>query len=305
MPGGAGGTFLDWSIHYLSSPNLTKDYIEKKTFMPSNGVNVPSNPMKQYSNLMNAHLHCKTHPKSMDEFARIWDVFVSNEWDCDIFTTYTVNDMQNHALYDDIITKFPRIYKNMIFEYLPCHVDVLFMWQYDRTTILNKHPSFDDEYSHTWDVREKWALFYNNMIKKQISVNKIAESNNVYKIDFNIFINSLDTIAEDVLIECGEMLKPHRFAKWLEIYNMWQHLVGIDFINNLDKIVSDIINNNIHDLSGYDMTLGKEIVLSKKLLFEHNLSLKTFGIDVMPLNTTEWHNLLEENVYHDLSKYKA
>lgn len=304
IPGGAGGTFLDWSIHYLSSPNLTKDYIEQKTFMPFSGVNVPCNPIIRVKKSATAHLHRKTHPNSMDEFARIWDIFISNEWDCDIFTTYTVNDMDNHALYDDIIYKFPKIFKNIVFKFHPSNIDVVFMWQYDRM-VLNDFTSFDDEYPCIWDVREKWALFYPIMVKEQLDSNKIAESNNVYKIDFNIFINSLDTIAEDVLIECGEMLKPHRFAKWLEIYNMWQHLVGIDFINNLDKIVSDIINNNNHDLSGYDMTLGKEIVLSKKLLFEHNCSLKTFGIDVMPLNTKEWHNLLEENVYHDLSKYKA
>jgi len=73
----------------------------------------------------------------------------------------------------------------------------------------------------------------------------------------------------------------------------------------MDNIVSDIVNNIAHDLSIYDMTLGKEIVLRKKLLFEYNLSLRDYGVEVMPLNTNEWYKLLEENVYHDLSKYKA
>jgi hypothetical protein len=104
--------------------------------------------------------------------------------------------------------------------------------------------------------------------------------------------------------ECGVRIIPNRHKQWLSIYSRWKTMLDIHFFNDIDSIVDDIINGNNRTIAER-MTMGKEIVLSKKLLFEHNLSLKTFGIDVMPLNTNQWHALLEENVYHDLSKYKA
>jgi hypothetical protein len=82
-------------------------------------------------------------------------------------------------------------------------------------------------------------------------------------------------------------------------------MVGVRFIVDLDLIVDNIVNNVSYDLSMYDMSLGKEIIICKRLLFEYNLTLRMHGILTMPLNTCDWHTLLEENVYHDLSSFKA
>ena len=50
--------------------------------------------------------------------------------------------------------------------------------------------------------------------------------------------------------------------------------------------------------------MAEEIIITSKLLFDYNLSLMADGISTMPSNTTEWHSLLEENIYHNLSEYR-
>jgi hypothetical protein len=298
---GAGGTFLDWSIHFLSSRNLIKDYIEQKTFTSIHKCQIPFNPLRATATSVTAHLHCKTHPHNIDEFTAVWDLYSSDGYEHDVFTSYTANDMSDSGLYREIILKFPNIFKNIIFRYSPKHVDSIFMWQYDRMEFKDSLPFDDSKFSHS-DLREKLSLFYPQMVKEQLESSDIGidDVTNIYEIDFDIFINSLDEIMIDILSECGVSIIPDRYEHWLNVYREWQNSLGIEFINHIDEIIKNIIENTYHDLSTYNMSFGKEVVLCKKLLFEHNLSLRDYGVEIMPLNAKSWYSMLEKNTYHDL-----
>jgi hypothetical protein len=298
VPGGAGGTFLDWSINYLTSANLTKEYIDSASQLIVLDFPIPHSPL----NANDAHRHKKTHPTGYNAFANIWEMYQQNKWTDDIFSVYSVDDMQDEFYLNNIINNFPNIYKHILFKFEKKHIDIMFGLQYERVPTVKEKIRRDVVDDQKWVVREKLALYYPKMIKEQLSTNiKVSTSlSNVHIIDFSVYIDNFFNALIHMLQILEINVIESRIVNWHKIYNQWLLMNDIKFYANLDNIVSDIIHNNKHDMSIYNMTFGKEIIISKKLLFEYNLSLMADGINQMPLNTHDWHNLLEENIYHDL-----
>jgi hypothetical protein len=143
------------------------------------------------------------------------------------------------------------------------------------------------------------------MIKNQILSEDCNRLQNTHVLDFDLYINNFENTVHDFISCIGLKVIDERIPHWRGIYKQWLNVVDINFFNDLSIIIENIVNHKSYSLKKYNMTLGKEIVLCKKLLFEHNIALKMSGIKKMPLDTKDWSSLLEENIYHDLSSYNC
>jgi hypothetical protein len=307
MPGGTGGTFLDWTINYLTSKDLSRSYIDvKNSYAVHRDVEIVQNPLS----FNTAHNHKKTHGVYSD-FNKVWEVY-NNELQTSsgIFTAYMCDDMLDNrkkvtsGTSNRLIKQYPKIFKNILFSYTYKHIDTIFVWKCDRV-------GFDSEFSfrfpncnNKWEEREECALYYPIMIRDLLLSEDCSDHNNTCIIDFNTYITNFDIIIDDVIKEIGLVLLDDRVDHWKNVYKQWLKSVDLLFINDISSIVADIVNGNSRNLTKYNMTFGKEIALYSNLLFEHNLSLMSYGYKKMPLNTKDWHNLLEKNIYHNLNEYR-
>ena len=315
-PAGVGGTFFVWSIYYLSSANLKYDCLlqrdKTETFDPIIDISVTDNPL----NSKNSHAFRKTHPCTATQFNHVWDKFVHTGWSNDVFVAYTVNDMVNDSFYDDIIANYPDIYKHVLFLYdLQRDTDFVFDGIYTRTPtdLFGKKSflQFPDKESNEltgYDLKEKFSLYYPNMVNTQLDASNSVtnkQHTNVISVDYYKFINEFDKLIPDLFDDLNIAFHESRFEQWKSVYKKWQTITDLNFFNDLDQIVLDIVNNNSRDLQAYNINDSKEIILMSKLLFNHNLTLKISEIGNVIANTTDWYPLLEENIFHNLNESLA
>jgi hypothetical protein len=285
MPGGAGGTFFDWTIHYLTSPTLTRSYVSRD-FNIHNDISVVHNPLTHN----NAHRHYRTD-LGTGNFDRVMQLYYLNNRR-DIFTVYSVpGPTTQHVTIDD-----DNVF-NILFEFDKSHIDIIFAWQYNRMKLLQF-----SEYN-IWDKREKWALYYPKMVKNQLNVT--VDAKHTLIVNFNKFINHFDVVIVDILSNIGLHVLDERMENWLLVYKQWREIINVKFFDDVDMIINNILFKRNYDLTQYNISTGDEIVLIRNLIFDHNLSIRGEGIEHMPTNTYNWFNLLEENIYHNIDDYIA
>ena len=104
-PGGCGGTFLDWSLHYLAGneTNILLNYQkDNRSVINIKSIEkIVSNPI----NGTTAHRHLKTHPNS-ESLPTVIKLF--SESPSGLHTFYFVDDMkveQKQTYYNNIIDR--------------------------------------------------------------------------------------------------------------------------------------------------------------------------------------------------------
>jgi len=308
---GCGGSFLDWSILYLSGAeeSLAIQYnddltaIEHTKVLPI--VENPLNPLRK-----NAHIHNKNHPVLQTLDATMLTLLESSIPLATVFcTAIAAHDekYQNDTGATSIIYDIAKKYRNVNFiayNYIEADYEKLFFSKFTKVrpamlTMLDR--SWSDE---PWEVREKLALFFPSAIRSEFSIE--------HQIQNNVLLCSFDNIANNqMLSEIKKIfawldleIDPLRIEHWEKMYRQWFDYSGFKFFNDIDHIMYNIMHGVDYDLSKYNMSFGHEIVLLSRILFDYNMSLKADGIEVMPLNTRDWNTLLEENTFHDLDGYR-
>lgn len=314
---GCGGTFFDWTLHYLAGdsehwtmhcdlnkrdPNpefLTAEDPWTK-FASRNAV--PDNPVLRNT----AHGHSKTHP-TRHTLPIVLREFNKHNTD-PLQTFYYFDNLepnQIQTIHNYIIKKYPDI-KFIPFTFDSHARDIVFCMQ------LEKLPMILDFYSDIladqisdqdpWTRREILSLAYPKLLHGQTTAETIYSYPNSQSIQFTDFFYRLPEHIGAIFDFLGLTIDQSRWAHWLEVYQQYQENNSINFFKDLDKIVQAIVNNEAMDLAEYNITFAKEIVIAKELLYNYNYALKAYGLERIDTNTQAWHSILEPNTYHTIEK---
>lgn len=309
-PGGCGGTFLDWTIQYLSGQDQTW-HICCDPLNRSNILSQLTEPLVNDPLLSNnsAHGHLKTHPNenSVDEVIEIFrehPEFTVNSF----FYSDTLGNSRTQTEYNQLILTYPEV-KFITYKFDASDVDAIFCFQYEKIpTHRNSigkcsmtHSDVPLNQMPVWDQRELLSLYYPKEIYDQTLAEKLLPARNNFSFDFKTVLESLDTEIEGLFQYIGLEIKQDRLEWWKQIYNKWKIENNLDFFKDLDVIIQAILTNTPCDLVKYNMSFAREVVIASKLLYNHNLALKSYNKDNLSLNTQQWTEILEKNVYHNLT----
>lgn len=317
-----GGTFLDWSIHFLSGQN---DFFST-TF---GWIPLIKNPLTK----SNAHGHLKNHPSGLHKTKNVIALlqaqnkltsFYPINWDItQIATHLNINaktmspeqwkSIQDYQLNDynqllqesysqgakvifislnenlPLYTKSARLLHRMLFE--------------DRRpeSLEDQRKEYDQiffkdskvQLTNIWDIRERRALA-SNVIKYTPA--KVDLSFKHYWLDAqNLWYNGEREIEK--IMQWTELpMISERFDTWKTIYHDWQKIQidAVQFQYNYKHIVESIVNNWSYPI---DLTFDQEVVIQHCLIYQYGVNLKTWQLEKFPNNTKELHKLLEPNIH--------
>lgn len=162
---------------------------------------------------------------------------------------------------------------------------------------------WDDVKDTAWDRREFIALnhrpFNNKAITNIVDIKQpyfFIDTAELYT-NFKLLLPKLFEFLEEPI--CQEHLD-----QWEVIYdnrkNSLRDRIGWD--RNFQNIIYGIISGEDMELGKFKLDLIREATILHELLYKHNLSIKGYGLDELPRNTKDIHDLLEPN-FHQLSEY--
>lgn len=308
-PGGCGATMLDWSIQYLSGQDKTwcieVDPQTRSTIVDQSVMTVPDNPVTEQRT---AHAYKKNHPNENSLGAMI-DI-LKNRTEFALNSFYFTDSMASAdnkprtTFYNKIVQHYPEI-KFITYQFTEQDIDIIFGFQLEkiaraqeefRNLVVYDNRSMKD--LPVWDQRELMSLYYPSSIRGQILSETVYSADNNFVFDYRKIFD-LEKHIDEIFEYLALNINVDRYNIWQESYTAWKQKNSTLFYDNLPTIVDCILNNQSHDLTQYQMTLAKEIILSSKLIHNHGLSLKSYGIENLSNNTTQWYKILEPNIYHN------
>ena len=307
--GGCGGTFLDWSLHYLSGnvENLVINLDKRmRTIITDQTIQaISNNPLHNKT----AHGHKKTHPNN-GSLKEIINRFRQNS-EYNLHTFYYVDSMlpeQTATTHNTIVKDYTDIHF-IDYTFEEADVNIIFCLQYEKIkklifnftdAILQKTGKHVTDLP-LWDQRELLSLYYPNCIRGQTLKEKKYISTNRFLLNFNDAFFNLPELMPCIFKFINKTINESKWNSWITIYKKWLTINNYEFYRDLNTIVNNIILNNNMSLVKYDITFAKEVVIASKLLYEHNLALKSYGVLTLADNTTQWSTILEKNIYHNLT----
>jgi len=139
-------------------------------------------------------------------------------------------------------------------------------------------------------------------LRGQLLTEKKYTSKNRLLLQFQDAFFKLPQIMQKIFQFINKSIDKSRWNQWLMIYHTWLYRNNIEFFNDLDFIIDCIVSNKNISLTKYNMTFAKEVVIASKLLYTHDMSLRSTGILELSDNTIQWSDILEKNVYHNLER---
>lgn len=307
--GAFGGTFLDWSIHWLSGGN-------KFYNIDSGWGNLRSDPLS----LINAHNHQKNHPMGYEEtltaiqdlkklqtdnilsvfpsplprlkedYVKLWDFLIEN------LIPVIYIKLTTPIIYNTKIRSFETKLRtfNSAEEMHEQFLQKYFKKNYDYwKNILNMHSISDRREFIALNVRPH-------------ECDDPTDAADFSKSHFYLDAQELWYNGEDVLTRIMKYLdikiQNQRLVSWLPIYKQWQHkqLNILKFSWNLDHICESIVKNYYYDLREYDLDIWEEAIIQHEMIYKYGLNFKTWQLEKFPDNTQELNKLLEPNTVHQI-----
>lgn len=280
-PGGAGGTFLDWSLHYLSG---NKDVIfvlvdrgDDAIINPRLTYPVINNPLQQNGT---AHNHKKTHPtfESIGKCVECYNKMVDSG--ANLYSMYIVPKLPNQSLDTTLFG------------------DVKFVTYVIEES--NKYQLIDRQYdkifNHPTDAIAALVLGPNTR-KKIFSALDLSFSNgiihNSYSLTFDDMLHRLDNHIRAIFKFISVDIVEDKYEHWLSVYKQWQTINHVLFFDHLEYLIECVKLGIDHDLTKYDMTLVRECILIRSLA-DRNIFIKYDEHAEMPKNTRDWHHLITQ-----------
>lgn len=321
-----GGTFLTWSLHYLSGHQRVY-YVRGNQWL-----DMPGDPV----NSVNAHDFKANQPLFLDEltdYANHLDTipaegfhtiychnFTRNIFDKDDYsnsfhqaTADTIeavaNRCQSVIVLHNTNPLYSVSYEERALHYkFSNHSEINVSFKEQRENFIDYFYKDSLEFwkqqglGEIWDQREFLAL---NM--RPLKPMSIKENVNLTRPHF--YLNSFDLYSTfehttDLLFEhCNLDLDKTRLSNWQTTYRKWQgiHRSKMIFSWYLPDIVDYIINGYDMDLRRFNLDLMQEACIQHFLIYQHGLNLKTWQLEKF-ISTKQLHNLLELNP-HTLSEY--
>jgi hypothetical protein len=316
---GIGGTFLTWTLYYLSGRTEYFSIKNQKT------IDIPHNPL----NTNNAHGFVANQPFDLNEFQRVlpWLIDKNEYLYMHQFrhgTKEAIDQLVNHTTKNIVLslTKDQVLYQH---KYKPrdlwntlhipresdthtgsaklslCTPDELYTDFVEYFFKESKLVWQRENLHNVWDKREFIALNF-NFFKHDTIVKYIDSSVPRYWLNPMDLWTSFDQTVKDLFDYLELSIDNSRYQQWLEIYNQWKsiHYNNVMFVWYFSTIIDCILDNIDFDLKRFKLDITQEAAIQHFLMYNHNLNFKTWQLTEFT-NTKQLHNLLEPNM-HDLSK---
>ena len=318
---GIGGTFLDWTIHYLAG------HTQVYHTASNSWHTLPKNPLTE----TNSHNFKPNQPANITEFRDIVKKLTALS-NTDPQTIYF------HTLSDNNLTPNLEQYKidtetaitectqhtNKIIRVALTKHQALYLSSYNYRWLGTRWNSSTERYksnqerhqdfittffkeseqqwaeqnlTSTWDHREFLAL--------NIDPFNILYFRDMHNFDFDFFdLDCVDCwttldLSINTLFDYLELsVDKTRLASWETTYNAWKqlHHQRIQFMMYYDNIVDNIVNNGQMDLTRFNLDIVQEAAIQHALIYQYNLNLKTWQLEKF-LDTKQLHSLLEPNTH--------
>jgi hypothetical protein len=306
-----GGTFLTWSIYYLSG--------KTQYFSIGDQINIelPVNPLIN----KNAHNFNSNHPENLNDLKKDLQIAAEKNLDECIYIhqfrsdTKIAVDLLCKSASKIVVLSRPQSLALYHCRYMPRN-ETDTAWCSDRT-LSTADDIFEDfityffghskekwkreNLTNTWDKREFIALNFKPFNCNCI-VDYIDQSIKYHCIDTTDLWTTFDSSISDLFKYLDLTVDEDRYNLWLPIYIQWKanHINSLQFIQNFDIIVDCILQGREFDLTKFDLDICQEAAIQHALIFNHNLNFKTWQLGKFT-NAIQLHNLLEPNM-HKLNK---
>jgi hypothetical protein len=329
-----GGTFVDWSLHFLSNRS---DYYR---VAEQSSIPLVSTPLTS----INSHNHRKNHPsgatkttqyiqhfqnQQLSNFCSMYpipmyidiavkhlDITQSQLGDVAIWkkvNQYIVDDYQillNQCCVPGISTIYidPDPNLNLYFLSIRSLERIMFgnrpavdqsesIEEFQNTFFQSSIAQWQRlNLTDSWDVRERMAL----------DTQPFDRFEDHLQLNFSqphLWINSAElwnygTNTIKVIMEYLELpVHLDRWHQWLPIHEQWHTMQQqqLKFAYQFEHIIDAIVNNYYYKLE--KLSFLQEVAIQNALIYRHDLNLKTWQLHQFPSNTKDLHKLLEPNIH--------
>lgn len=305
-----GGTFLTWSIYYLTGK---LDYFSVKN---NSQITLPDNPLTS----KNAHgfsANQLTRSKNLDHYL---SALSNKDQDECIYmhqfrtnTKETVEKLCSSASRTIVLSiSSDHIFYNCKYQK---RSDFTLAWTSDADLtdpddIYNDFIAYffkeskqrwDSEgLKDIWDTREFIALSIDPYNHDSI-LNYVDDKNAYYLNALDLWTNFTQTI-RSLFDYLHIKIDESRYQQWEIVYAQWKkvHTNRLNFCQKFNTIIDNILRGTNFDLVSFDLDICQEAAIQHVLIYQHHLNLKTWLLTKFN-NTKQLHDLLEPN-RHDLSK---
>ena len=312
---GVGGTFLTWTLHYLSGHD-TYYSVSEQQFVP-----LINNPVGQH----NAHKFKPNQPLNAESARATLDKLCAQP-------SKSFHTIYFHNFHDDTdfesVVQLTESAANKLVVLALTKSNLLYQVRFNRRSQVRSSfvspnelvTGADEQYqdllehffkhsrdqyglgadSPVWEQREFLALSLNHYNQLSI-VDYVDRTRAHYFLDSTELFNRFDCTVAQLFDYLELEIDQSRWPNWLSVYQNWQqlHVNSLQFMLYFDSIVEAIVNNHYMDLTRFKLDLVQEAAIQRELLYKHNLALKMWRLEKF-VDTQQLHNLLEENIYHKL-----
>lgn len=318
-----GGTFLNWSFHYLSGDSF---YYHLKR---GQEIKIPENPLTG----INSHLFEPNHPLKLSDWKKTVELFLSNDRGSNFSFYGSVVDSVSG---DDHIKKYKELLKESISFSLNKKVKIVYIGFEDyciyklmsRSSlglsgsdiklqnkkikeavkkVFSTVPNLEFLIDADGDARDFLAL---NMKKLMAGsdieiVRDFLSDKNFLFIDIDNFIKNGENCVYSLFDFLKVKLDDSRLISWRKVYDQWrEHLKPTcNFYNDLPVILSSIVDGNSFYLKKYKLDIFTEAIIQHELMKKYNDRLLVSHLDSFPEDTKDLTKfLLRKNSKKHLTK---
>ena len=319
-----GGTFVDWSIQFLSGQQTHYHHDS------GSWLELVRNPITNTT----AHLYKKNHPAGA--WATLELLNSIDQFDQGVFTFYpqalryvdvlqtiapgnTAHNIEVHQTiinaladdFNDILTLSNLQHTKLI--YVDSSPEIALYHTVSRRAgsfitqsgIGNQHELNNEFYNfyyrkettpfddNVWSVREARALDF-RLPTAQCSFN--FDLPHLW-IDCRSFWTLGLEVMDQIMQFVGLSIQSERIDEWLLVWCQWAKIQfkSWNFSHNIPHILESIIHGWDYEIG--TLTFEEEVVIQHLLIYQHNSNLKTYGLVKFPTNTKDLHLLLESNIH--------
>jgi hypothetical protein len=310
---GVGGTFLTWSLHFLAGHTDHFDYKsqvwKKLTHNPVTKINAHGFAPNQSTNLEGIQ-QCLLILSNIptDNFHTIYFHNISNfnSWcpDTHIAVQHTMSqcdktivlcNQEKNNLYhvrqeSRILTHKLRDITVKNNSWQEQHEDFI-LYFFKESLDYWKQQNLNQ----VWDYREFLALNLRPFNFTSI-LPYVDRKLDHYELDCMELYTMFDSTVDHLFSYLNLKIDADRKQQWQIVYDKWKkiHQNRLNFLYHFDKIISCILDGYYLDLTRFELDIVQEACIQHKLIYDHNLNLKTWNLDKFN-NTQQLHQLLETN----------
>jgi hypothetical protein len=210
-PGGEGGTFLDWSLHYLLGDSIINIILVDRTKNNIIGTLKYIIRMNPITKEGNAHKHLKTHPTEAT-IQECVNLFKTLNFNNKLHTMYVVPNGKSYHEFES--------YQLLTRHIVTTTTGLKFIHMYYPDNLLEDlihriHTKIPGISSNLDDIRSRVFCEANHK-------NKIIDDPNVYSLNINDMFYKLDTEIHKIFSWLNLSIQENKYDNWLATYKKWQ-----------------------------------------------------------------------------------